>query len=341
MITSPLVDGSEESLVALHDGALLDLDGVLYVGPAAVPGAAEAVAKARAAGTRVVFVTNNASRTPQTVAAHLSDLGIAADPLDVVTSAQAAASLVAAAVPRGSAVLVVGGEGLEAAALERDLRPVRTMADGPVAVVQGFGPDVGWRLLAEGAYAVRAGLPWVASNLDVTIPTAAGIAPGNGTLVEVIAMATGRRPAVAGKPETPLYAEAVRRLGAERPVVVGDRLDTDIEGANRAGLPSLLVLTGVTTPTDLVLAQAPLRPTYVSRDLLDGLLQPHPPVTLTTSTGGWRCGGWECTVVDDGIDLTGAGDAVDGLRALCAAVWSKDEGVDRTHVGHVLQRLGL
>ena len=334
------MDGSEEALVAVHDGALLDLDGVLYVGQAAVPGAAEAVAKARAAGTRVAFVTNNASRTPQTVAAHLSDLGIAAEPHDVVTSAQAAASLVAAAVPPGSAVLVVGGEGLDAAVVERDLRPVQTMAGSPVAVVQGFGPDVGWRLLAEGAYAVRAGLPWVASNLDVTIPTAAGIAPGNGTLVEVIAMATGRRPTVAGKPETPLYAEAVQRLGSERPVVVGDRLDTDIEGANRAGLPSLLVLTGVTTAADLVRAQPPLRPTYVSRDLPSGLLQPHPPVTRTPS-GGWACGGWECAVGDNGIELTGAGDAVDGLRALCAAVWSQETPPMQEHVDGVLRRLGL
>ena len=341
----PLVDGCQVPLVDRHDSALLDLDGVLYAGPAAVPGAVDAVARAREAGLRVAFVTNNASRTPQTVAAHLRDLGIAAEPGDVVTSAQAAAALVAADVPPGSAVLVVGGEGLDAAVVELGLRPVRTAADGPVAVVQGFGPDVGWRLLAEGTYAVRAGLPWTASNLDTTVPTAQGLAPGNGTLVSVIAQATGRAPVVAGKPETPLYLEAVRRIGAECPIVVGDRLDTDIEGANRAGFASLLVLTGVTTAADLVLAAPALRPTYVARDLWAGLTEPHPPADRTGPTSAWHCGGWDCTVVAGAGELTGNGTGIDGLRAVCAAVWDRDADadtdVDAAAVDEVLARLEL
>lgn len=336
----PLVEGTEVPLAHRHDCALLDLDGVLYTGPDAVPGAPEAVSRAAAAGMRLAFVTNNAARTPQTVAAHLRQLGIAAEPGDVVTSAQAAATLVAGEVPAGSRVLVVGGEGLREALLEKGLRPVGTAAESPAAVVQGFSPDVGWSLLAEGTYAVRTGLPWIASNLDSTIPTPLGLAPGNGALVEVIAGATGRRPVVAGKPETPLHVEAVRRTGSVNPLVVGDRLDTDVEGANRAGVASLLVLTGVATPADLVLADEPHRPTYVSRGLSSGLLETHPPVRRNDS-GGWTCGGWVCAVEAGALEITGSGDGVDGLRALCVARWERGGAGDRGDIERLVARLAL
>jgi HAD superfamily hydrolase (TIGR01450 family) len=326
-VTRPLEDGSEQPLAAVHDVALLDLDGVLYVGPDAVPGAPEAVAAAAAAGLRPAYVTNNAARTPETVAEHLRALGVPADATDVVTSAQAAARLVAERVPAGSAVLVVGGDGLVAALTERGLVPVAEMADDVAAVVQGFAPEVGWRLLAEGTYAVAAGLPWIASNLDATVPTAKGTAPGNGALVGLVADAAGRRPdAVAGKPETPLHRESVERTGAERPIVVGDRLDTDIEGANRAGTPSLLVLTGVCRPADLLRAAAELRPTYLAADLRTGLLDPHPAVRSVD--GGWQCG--QATVRVDGTDVTVDGATEDGtgrtdaLRALCVAWWAAE-----------------
>lgn len=328
----PLMCGSTEPLVSRYDSALIDLDGVLYAGPDAIPGAPEAVARARATGMRVAFVTNNASRTPETVAAHLTDLGIPAEPWDVVSSAQAAVTLVAELVAPGSAVLVVGGEGLDVALAAKGFRPVRTLAEGPAAVVQGFSPDVGWQLLAEGTYAVQSGLPWIASNLDVTVPTAQGLAPGNGALVGVIAAATGRRPVAAGKPETPLHQEAVRRIDARFPIVVGDRLDTDIEGANRADVPSLLVFTGVTTALDVVLAEPMQRPTYMSRDVRSGLLEPHPPV-LRNPAGGWSCGGWLCTPGDDGLLLTGGGAGLDGLRALCAACW--DDAAARSDPAHI------
>lgn len=340
----PLVEGSARPLAAVHDVALLDLDGVLYVGTDAVPGAPEAVMAAATAGLRSAYVTNNAARTPDSVAGHLRELGLPAEAADVVTSAQAAARLVAERVPGGSAVLVVGGDGLRAALAERGLTPVAEMADGVAAVVQGFAPDVGWRLLAEGTYAVAAGLPWVASNLDATIPTARGTAPGNGALVGVVAGAAGRRPdAVAGKPETPLHQESVERTGAERPLVVGDRLDTDIEGANRAGTPSLLVLTGVAGPADLVRAAVELRPTYVAADLRTGLLEPHPPVRQTSA--GWRCR--DVTVRVDGTDVTvdgGAADEggrMDALRALCVAWWSAEVAVaDEDVVGKAVAAAG-
>lgn len=335
----PLREGSTQPLVERYDSALFDLDGVLYIGTSAVPGAPDAVAAARAAGMKAAFVTNNASRTPDTVAEHLVRLGITATPDDVVTSAQAAATLVAELVPPGSAVLVVGGEGLDVAIAERGLRPVRRASDRPAAVVQGFSPDIGWPLLAEGTYAVRAGLPWIASNLDVTVPTPQGLAPGNGALVEVIAAATGRRPEAAGKPELPLHREAVRRTGARTPLVVGDRLDTDIAGANRAGVASLLVLTGVTRPEDVVLAGPGYRPGFICTDLRSGLVAAHPPV-LRDDVGGWTCGGWICTVSQAGIALVGAGDPLDGLRAVCVAVWQAGTA-DAGPVHEVVGGLGL
>lgn len=319
-----LAEGTPEPLAMRYDTALVDLDGVVYIGPDVVPGAAESLARAGEAGMRVAFVTNNAARTPEAVAAHLRDLGVAAESDDVVTSAQAAATLVAQRVPAGAPVLVVGGEGLHVALTERGLRPVTSADDDPAAVVSGFAPEVGWTLLSEGTIAVRRGLPWVASNLDRTIPTARGLAPGNGALVGVIAAVTGTTPVVAGKPELPLHQEAMRRTGAQHPLVVGDRLDTDIEGANRAGVDSLLVLTGVTSPGEVVCAAAPLRPSYVAEDLESGLLAPHAPVQ--ERDGAWTCGGWTAQRAGETWSVEGAGARIDALRALCAGAWSQGDG---------------
>jgi glycerol-1-phosphatase len=273
------------------------------------------------------------------VAAHLRELGVPAAEEDVVTSAQAAATMLAARVPVGSRVLVVGGEGLVVAVRERGLEPVHQAGDGVAAVVQGFAPEVGWRLLAEGTYAVAAGLPWVATNMDATVPTPGGRAPGNGLLVGVVASAAGRSPdAVAGKPETPLHDESVRRTGALTPLVVGDRLDTDIEGANRADVPSLLVLTGVSGPVDLVTARPELRPTYLARDLRDGLLAAHPGVERVGA--GWRCGGWTVTARGAAVSVEGSGDPVDGLRALCVAWWRGGDELDERDPGPALAATG-
>lgn len=326
-------------LAELHDAALLDLDGVVYRGQTLIRYAAEVIDAARAGGLRLAYVTNNASRPPAAVAAQLRELGVPADPQDVVTSAQAAAHLVADQLPAGSKVLVVGGAGIAEALVERGLHPVRSAADDPVAVVQGYAPDVDWRQLAEASYAVRAGVLWVATNTDLTIPTARGIAPGNGTLVQAVRTATGRNPVVAGKPQLPLHREAVARTRSLRPLVVGDRLDTDIEGAVRAGTPSLLVLTGVTDPGALVAAPDSQRPSYLAADLR-GLLQPHPPVEA--GPDGFSCDGWRATPAGGRLDLAGDGsDPIDGLRALCAAAWSSDEPVQASGIAAALHRLGL
>lgn len=255
------------ALVDDYDAVLLDLDGVVFVGPMAVPNAVDVIGTVRRGGHAVAYLTNNAARPVSAIAAHLRSLGIELEDDDVVTSAQAAARMVAELVPAGSGVLVVGGEGLIGPINDHGLRPVATYDDDPVAVVQGFSPDVGWRQLNEAVRAVRSGLPWVATNLDLTIPTATGIGPGNGLLVDVVRQVTGVEPHVAGKPEPALLEEAVRRTGARRPLLVGDRLDTDIAAANRYGCDSLLVLTGVSSRADLVDLAAELRPTFVGADL--------------------------------------------------------------------------
>jgi glycerol-1-phosphatase len=313
--------GCDRPLSEAYDVALLDLDGVVYLGGAAIPGAATALREARARGMRLAFVTNNASRSPSAIAAQLAGLGVPAAPEDIVTSAQAAARLIAQRLPPGAAVLVAGGIGLRLALRERGLRPVSTAAERPLAVVQGYSPDISYSLLAEAAIAVRNGAWYVASNADATLPTSRGPQPGNGALVQVVVTATGQEPVVAGKPEPPLHGEAVARTGAKRPLVVGDRLDTDIEGGVRGGADSMLVLTGVTRPAGVILAAPHERPVYLAADL-GGLLAPHPEVTA--ADGAFGCGGWTARLLASSgrLDLSGGGNPIDGLRVLCAAAWA-------------------
>jgi HAD superfamily hydrolase (TIGR01450 family) len=306
---------SDLPLCDVYDAALLDLDGVLYLGPEPVPHARESVAGARRAGMRAAFVTNNASRLPEVVAEHLRDLGIDAEPHDVVTSGQAASRWLAERLAPGSRVLVVGTDALGELVAATGLLPVRT---GPAAaVVQGFSVMTSWTDLAEASVVIRAGALWVAGNADATYPTARGPLPGNGALVAALQVATGRSPVVVGKPEPELHRESVERVRAQRPLVVGDRLDTDVLGAVRAGADSLLVLTGVTTREDLLAAPEGLRPTYVGHDLR-AVLAPQPPAEVDGGTA--RCGAarawWhDGRVVDDGpADLA--------LRASCALAWA-------------------
>ena len=327
--------GCAEPLDTAYDVALLDLDGVVYLGGTAIPGAAQALRKASEAGMRQAYVTNNAFRTPAAIAALLTSFGVPAERQDVVTSAQAAARMLAERLPAGAPVLVIGGSGLRMAVRERGLIPVTTAIDRPQAVVQGYAPDVSYSMLAEGGLAVAAGALFVASNGDLTLPSGRGRQPGNGSLMQVIATATGVRPLVAGKPEPPLHRESVLRTGAKRPLVVGDRLDTDIEGAHRVGADSLLVLTGVTSPADAVLAPPSQRPTYLAADLA-GLLGPHPEVT--SQDGAFGCGGWTARVAGDRLELTGGGERIDGLRALCAAAWASGR-VTREEAHPAIDRL--
>lgn len=320
--------GCDQALTRRYDVALLDLDGVVYVGPDAVPGAPEALARARADGMRLAFVTNNAARPPEAVAAHLSELGVPAQRDEVTTSAQAAAHYLADRLPDGAAVLVVGTVGLVDALAERGLRPVQRADDDVAAVVQGYSPDLNWAQLAEGCVVIRRGAPWVATNLDPTVPSARGPLPGNGSMVAALRHATGVDPVTTGKPDPTMHRESVQRARAERPIVVGDRLDTDIEGANAVGCASVLVLTGVTSPRDLLGATPQLRPSYLGRDV-SALLAPQ--VAPVSEGGAVRCGPWQVRRADGGLllgaaDGSGSPDGLDALRALCVAAWAHDAG---------------
>lgn len=310
---------ADRPLDQVYDLAVLDLDGVVYVDDHAVPGAVEALEDARRRGMQLAFITNNASRPPAVVAKQLRALGIPAEESDVVTSAQAAARLLAGQLPQGSRVYVIGGEGLHAALRERGLEPVVQIDDDPVAVIQGYGPDMPWRQVIDGAVLVRRGLPWVASNMDLTVPTRHGPGPGNGTLVDLVAQYAARRPEVAGKPERPLFEETVARVGGERPLVIGDRIDTDIDGAHNVGWDSLLVMTGVTTAHELASVPAASRPTYIGADL--GCL--GLPVTAVEVQGDrFIAGGWAARLEGGRLAVTGGGDRHDWWRAAGAALWS-------------------
>ncbi|GAA5209511.1 HAD-IIA family hydrolase [Microbacterium kyungheense] len=311
------------------DVVLADLDGVVYAGPGALPHAVESLNRARDQRT-IGYITNNAARTDASVAAHLTDLGLDTAPRDVVTSPQAAMRLLAERIAPGSAVLVVGGDGLVTEVEKAGFVVTRSADDAPAAVVQGFAPEVGWTQLAEAAFALKTpeeegGIPWVATNTDWTIPQSRGIAPGNGTLVSAVHTAVGRLATVAGKPEVPIFQEAVARFGARQPLFLGDRLDTDILGANRAGIASALVLTGVDRPKHVLAAPEGSRPTYILGDLRE-LHEPYPSVHVSDGVATVR----DAKVAIDGPDiriLSAGGRPIDLVRAGAAAIWDSGRAI--------------
>lgn len=310
------------------DCLYVDLDGVVYQGADAIPYAVESI---RATGLPTAYLTNNASRTDAEVAEHLSSFGLDVRAEQVVTSPQAAMRLLAPHLEPGDPVLVVGGAGIVVEIEARGWRVVRTAAERPKAVVQGFHPSVGWKELAEASFALHTGIPWIATNGDWTIPVAGGIAPGNGTLVSAVHTAVGRLADFAGKPETPMFELAAERFGATSPAMIGDRLDTDILGARRTGIRSILVLTGIDRGASLIGADPSMRPDHVIEDLR-GLTEPTVPVreTLETSTGDVYFEVGAAAVRRSGIDLAlvrSGARPVDTIRAACAAVWSADRPV--------------
>lgn len=329
-------------LINGFDGMVCDLDGVIYRGHQAVPHAVQSVLSALSAGLRIVYATNNASRSPDQVAAHLGTLGLPGPSSRVVTSAQAGAGYLAQRCPRGSRVLAVGGPGVSLALKEAGLLPIRAQlrsqqptpaADSRpqeplVAVLQGYGPEVAWTDLAEAAYAVQTGALWVATNIDSTLPTGRGIAPGNGALVAAVRQAVNVDPVVVGKPQTPVYELSVAALGTsvERTLAIGDRLDTDIRGAIAAGMKSLFVFGGVHGWADLVVAERVSRPSYVATDLRS-LHAPYPePVQDLHDASRWVCGQASAWMSASGdLAVSQAGALNERLRAALAALWHEGD----------------
>ncbi|UFU04292.1 HAD-IIA family hydrolase [Ruania suaedae] len=323
--------GCERPLQEEYDVALLDLDGVVYRGAHGVEHAPEAIAAARAAGMRSMFVTNNAARSPQTVARHLTDLSVPTGPEEVTTAAQAAAALVAGEADESTRVLAIGGDGLREALLEQGLTVVDSAADAPTVVVQGFAPSLGWADLAEAVYAITAGASHIASNIDATLPTERGMAPGNGSLVAAVVHATGVQPRSTGKPQPEIFQQAASRAGGRHPLVVGDRLNTDLAGARAAGFAGLHVLTGVDGIGEVLCASPGERPSYLAADLR-GLAHAHPQPQRQGEA--WVCGEARAVVRSRELTLERAGGAVafgaqpvtlDEFRAAAAAAWDASD----------------
>ena len=305
-----------------YDAVLLDVDGTVIRGAETVPEAPDVINELRQAGYAVQFVTNNASRTPDEIAEHLTGLGVPTAAADIVTSGQAAGALLANRLPPDAAVLIVGADALAAEVRLVGLTPVTAASEDPVAVVQGHSPRTGWTQLAEACLAIRGGAMWVACNVDRTLPTERGLLPGNGAMVAALQAATDREPTVAGKPARPLLDTAMERAGAQRPLVVGDRLDTDIAGARAAELDSLLVLSGVADAVALLAAPPEHRPSHLGADLR--VLRGSIEQTRIQARPGWRVD------MDDGSLLLHsegtASDPLDALRTLCAAWWVEHSG---------------
>lgn len=313
------------------DVVLADLDGVVYAGAGAIPHAIESLNRA-AEERRLGFITNNASRTDETVAAHLRELGLHPTANDIVTSPQAAMRLLKDHAPVGSTVLVVGGDGLVSELEKAGYVVTRSAADAPAAVVQGFAPDVAWTDLAEAAFVLQTDrepndLPWIATNTDWTIPQARGIAPGNGTLVSAVHTAVGRLPIVAGKPEVPIFEEATARFAATKPLFIGDRLDTDIKGAVAAGMDSVLVLTGIDRAKHVLAADPVSRPTYILEDLR-GLHEPYPSTTFSADRASATVGRSSVRIDGTNVVVEREGDsAIDRLRAASAVIWASGRAI--------------
>lgn len=316
------------------DLLLADLDGVVYEGSVAIKNAVETLNKIVEQNIPVGYVTNNSSRKPETIVAQLVDLGLSSKPEDIISSGQTAVELLQTKIPAGAKVLVVGGDGLRARVLAGGFEIVSSSDEKPQAVIQGFSPDVSWKDLAEASYSIQNGAIWVATNNDWTLPQEKGLAPGNGTLVGAVHTAVGQLPIVAGKPEPAIFETALKVFGSQSPLFVGDRLDTDILGANRAGIKSVLVLTGVSTRKDVLAAAAEERPAYII-ETLDGLLGTYQEPKQTKR--GFSCGKASVELLGDKVLVTeGDPQSIEALRAACSVIWNSGKHIHFLNVQSAL-----
>lgn len=308
-----------------YDTLLADLDGVIYEGKNAIPHAVETINALEESGTKVGFVTNNSSRKPETIADQLRGFGLTTSPQQIIGSALTGVELLSTLIPRGSKVLVVGGEGLRSRVIEFGFKVVDSADDLPAGVIQGFAPEVAWRDLAEAAFAIQRGAKWVATNSDWTLPQDRGLAPGNGTLVSAVHTAVGQLPVVAGKPEPAIFHTAVRQFEAVQALFVGDRIDTDIVGANRAGIDSALVLTGVSTRKELLGIDAKGRPTYILANLGELISPYQAPKQIKR---GFACLDAEVELLGNKVVVThGDPKSIGALRAACSVIWGSDQPI--------------
>jgi HAD superfamily hydrolase (TIGR01450 family) len=312
-------------LWGLYDTLLADLDGVVYEGTQAIAGAVESINSLQSQGVAVGYVTNNSSRTPETIAQQLNAFGLSVQASEIIGSAQTGTELLATLIEPGSKVLVVGGDGLRSRVSAAGFQVVESADDNPAGVIQGFAPDVSWRNLAEASFAIQRGAKWVATNSDWTLPQERGLAPGNGTLVSAVHTAVGQLPLVAGKPEPAIFHTALRQFNTDSALFVGDRLDTDITGANRAAIDSALVMTGVSTRKELLGAKPEGRPKFILGNLAEltkNYLNPK------KTKRGFVCGFAEVELLANRVVVShGDPKSLDALKAACAVIWSSDQPI--------------
>jgi glycerol 3-phosphatase-2 len=308
-----------------YDLLLADLDGVVYEGTVAIDKAVDSINAIASSEIKVGYVTNNSSRKPETIVEQLAGFGLNCKPEDIISSGQTAVELLQTKISQGAKVLVVGGEGLRARVSSGGFEIVASSDEKPEAVIQGFAPDVSWRDLAEAAYSIQNGAIWVATNNDWTLPQEKGLAPGNGTLVGAVHTAVGQLPIVAGKPEPAIFQTALEVFKSNDALFVGDRLDTDMLGANRAGIASVLVLTGVSSRKDALAAKVEERPTYIIASM-DELLNDYQAPKKTKH--GWSCGKASVELLGDKVLVTeGDPQSIEALRAACNVIWNSGKHI--------------
>lgn len=305
------------ALVEDFDALLLDLDGTVWEGGHALDHAVDSINRS---GLRSLYVTNNASRSAETVASMLRNIGLRAASDDVLTSAQAAVQLMATELEAEDPVLVLGADSLKELVERASFRVVASSEDAPKAVLHGHNPTTGWGELSEAALAIRAGARYLATNLDTSLPMDRGLMIGNGAMVAAVTASTGVVPVAAGKPEPAMFYQGAQLVNAQRPLAVGDRLDTDIAGACAAQMESLHVLTGVSGPWALVAAPASERPTFIGDDLRS--LFEEADDLRPGQQGGFIASLSGQTVVLSGGDMGAT--PTQALRTVLAVCWGTD-----------------
>ena len=308
-----------------YDLVLADLDGVIYEGSKPIEAAVDSINELASREIKIGYVTNNSSRKPSTIADQLRSFGLSLDDYQVISSGQTAVELLLKLIPHGSKVLVVGGEGLRNFTAQAGFEIVSDSDQKPEAVIQGFAPDVSWKDLAEASYAIQAGAIWIATNSDWTLPQEKGVAPGNGTLVSAVHTAVGQFPVVAGKPEPAIFETALDVFKTRSALFIGDRLETDSLGANRAKVDSAIVLTGIASRKDLLGAKEDERPKYILENLADLLLD-YP--TISPTKHGYKCNRTVVELLGDRVMVTeGEPSSIDALRAACSVIWNAPKHV--------------
>lgn len=346
---SPVDRCASEESGAPIDCVLFDLDGVVYHGPDPITGAVEAISWLHEQSIPVSYVTNNATRTAEVVADHISTLGIRTSPAEVTTSAQVLAGQLAAKFGTGASVYLVGTTGLATALEAEGLRVTRTLDDDPVVIAQGLDPDITYQMIVRACEAITSGIEWWATNPDYSMVGPRSRVPGNGAFIDMLSRLTGAQPTVVGKPSPHMMEFAAHRIGAERPLMVGDRLDTDIEGGNSAGFETALVLTGVHDIHDALRAGPGRRPTYILPSLrsLGTLIvgsdparaeeRPESSETPLPSAGGDSA---ECRIVDGQLRLDESSRAeVSAVQNALRSAWAATDRGEDIRPGNLPRRI--